>query len=247
MPTRLLLKLLNTRYGRALVQHHLFAHPLAVGEAVRQWSNVHARLSSCALPERIRGFEDLVFLFHISKANYGVCLMELDEAAYLYALVRSLGECKLAEIGRYKGGSTLLMAAAQQGGTFDSYDRHDPYDYYDGVGRTRHVDSNAYDDELKTVLGRYGLRANLHVMDSRNIKPEGMYDLVLIDADHSYEGVKRDYDVWEPHIRSGGYILLHDAVNTRPLSRVKTGVMRLVGEIPHRRVAAIGTMAVFQT
>lgn len=246
MLTRLILKLLNTRYGFSLVQHHLYTHPQAVGEAVRKWSNLHARLPLCSLPEKMRGFEDLAFLFHISKANYGVCLMELDEAAYLYSLVHSLGECRLAEVGRYKGGSTVLMAVAQQGGIIDSYDRHDSGNYYDGYGKMCHIDTNVYDQELKVVLERYGLRANLHVMDSRDIKPQGMYDLVFIDADHSYEGSKHDYEVWEPHIRAGGYILLHDAVNTRPLSKVKTGVLQLAKEIPHKCVVAIGTMAVFQ-
>lgn len=246
MFTRLFLKLLNTRYGFQLVQHHLYEHPQAMVEAVRQWSNLHSRLPNCNLPERIRGFQDLVFLFHISRANCGVCLMELDEAAYLYNLIQSLGDCRLAEVGRFKGGSTCIMAAAQQSGTFDSYDRHDPCDYYDGYGKTRRVDTNVYDVELKSVLNRFGLHVNLHVMDSRMIKPEGMYDLVFIDADHSYEGAKRDYEIWEPHIRPGGYILMHDAVNTRPLSKVKAGSLRVANEVPYKRIAAIGSLVVFQ-
>ncbi len=41
------------------------------------------------------------------------------------------------------------------------------------------------------------------------------YDLepirfLLIDADHSYEGVRRDFEVWSPHVAEGGLIVFHD-------------------------------------
>jgi predicted O-methyltransferase YrrM len=38
-------------------------------------------------------------------------------------------------------------------------------------------------------------------------------DLLFIDADHSYEGIKRDYDNWYPLIPEGGLILFHDTVS----------------------------------
>jgi len=36
-------------------------------------------------------------------------------------------------------------------------------------------------------------------------------DLLFIDADHTYEGVKRDYDSWLPKVKSGKYIIFHDS------------------------------------
>lgn len=35
-------------------------------------------------------------------------------------------------------------------------------------------------------------------------------DVLFIDADHSYEGVKRDFELWRPIVRNGGYIIFHD-------------------------------------
>lgn len=35
-------------------------------------------------------------------------------------------------------------------------------------------------------------------------------DLILIDGDHSYEGVKRDIEAFVPRVRQGGYIWFHD-------------------------------------
>jgi cephalosporin hydroxylase len=35
-------------------------------------------------------------------------------------------------------------------------------------------------------------------------------DFLLIDGDHSYEGVKRDFELYAPLVRTGGMIALHD-------------------------------------
>ena len=36
-------------------------------------------------------------------------------------------------------------------------------------------------------------------------------DFLFIDADHSYEAVKADWNGWSPKVRKGGYIALHDS------------------------------------
>jgi predicted O-methyltransferase YrrM len=38
-------------------------------------------------------------------------------------------------------------------------------------------------------------------------------DLLFIDGDHSFEGVRRDYELYEPLVRSGGLIAFHDIVD----------------------------------
>ncbi len=37
-------------------------------------------------------------------------------------------------------------------------------------------------------------------------------DYLLIDGDHTYEGVKRDFDLYAPLVRPGGLVVLHDIV-----------------------------------
>jgi len=36
-------------------------------------------------------------------------------------------------------------------------------------------------------------------------------DLIFIDGDHTYEGVKTDFESWFPHLRKGAIILFHDS------------------------------------
>lgn len=36
-------------------------------------------------------------------------------------------------------------------------------------------------------------------------------DFLFLDADHSYEAVKKDWEKWFPKVKKGGYIALHDS------------------------------------
>jgi len=36
-------------------------------------------------------------------------------------------------------------------------------------------------------------------------------DMIFIDGDHRYEAVRKDFDDWFPHVRPGGFLLLHDS------------------------------------
>lgn len=61
-------------------------------------------------PESLDGFEDLAFLFSSNELNHGIALLTFDEGALLFQLARD--SSTIVEIGRFKGGSTLLLAAA---------------------------------------------------------------------------------------------------------------------------------------
>ena len=38
-------------------------------------------------------------------------------------------------------------------------------------------------------------------------------DFIFIDGDHSWEGLKGDWESWSPHIAIGGIVALHDSRN----------------------------------
>lgn len=45
---------------------------------------------------------------------------------------------------------------------------------------------------------------------------EGMssVDFIFIDGDHSFEGLREDWELWAPTIRGGGIVALHDSCST---------------------------------
>lgn len=56
-------------------------------------------------------------------------------------------------------------------------------------------------------------RADLMIMSTRDaasVVPDGSFDFVFIDADHGYEGVKADINLWAPKVRERGWLGGHD-------------------------------------
>jgi len=201
-----------------------------------------------ALPpglQRIDGFEDCVWLLSSNVLNHYAARLTIGEAAHLYSAVKALdGTPRVVEIGRYRGGTTLLLAAA--GGQVLSID----------------VDESlaASDASLRSAMSRLGLadRVELVFGDSSSypIVP-GSVDLVFVDGDHTYDSVSGDVAHWLPALRDGGTLLLHDAKfpePSRPWNRppdfAVVGVHRLVDELRLRsdlqEVDAAGTLAEFR-
>lgn len=65
--------------------------------------------------------------------------------------------------------------------------------------------------------------------------PDGYFDLVYIDGDHTYEGCKRDIEAWYPKVRPGGYVTgddywMNKAKNTGIVFQVKKAVLEFAGK-----------------
>ena len=231
--------------GRNL-RSHLREHLDLCVETLGRYYNDQADFASVTIPvQTIAGFEDLMWLFTPNPVNRGLARLDLDETAYLYRLLRSLPSVSCVEIGRFKGGSTFLIAAALRNGSkLLSIDNHSKMNLPE-MGPI-------YDQNLMNVLQRFGLaeRVTLAVGDSGTypVKPKSV-DVLFCDGDHTYEGVSRDFDHWRPTLRPGGHLLLHDAAQTRPFATYHEGVGRLVSEIESEpafyKVAEAGSLVHF--
>lgn len=231
MPLRGLAKSLIVRAGRTRLGKHAIHAAVLDDPAEIGFARVDA------WPAAIEGFEDLAFLFSSNQLNHGIASLQVDEAAYLFRLARGLGAATVVELGRFRGGGTLILAAAlRDGARLWSYD----------------VVAD-HDRALEEALRRFGLdrRVELVVGDSRVADaPPAACDLVFIDGDHTYDGARSDFERWSELVRPGGHLVFHDAVDAGRYGNVYPGVARLVRELETgdgrltRRPAA-GTLAHF--
>jgi predicted O-methyltransferase YrrM len=68
---------------------------------------------------------------------------------------------------------------------------------------------------VRTQAEKYGERATLLKMSTVAAAasfPDGYFDFVFIDADHSEAGVRSDIHAWKPKVRPGGFLTGHDIV-----------------------------------
>jgi predicted O-methyltransferase YrrM len=174
------------------------------------------------------GFEHFAGLFSSTTLDEAIISMNVRQAAYLFGLVRRMDARTVIEIGRYKGGTTLLIAAAMRGrGRFWSVDIAglDPH------LRPRTV--RPVETQIAELCRRLGLSVDLIVGDSRTVEIEtGEVDLVFIDGDHSYEGAKSDFERFGRRVRVGGAVLFDDAFDDGFFHVIHTdGVGPVVEEI----------------
>lgn len=126
--------------------------------------------------------------------------MTRAERLLLYTLAFCLRPRRYLEIGTYRGGSALVVASALESLGSD--------------GRLYCVDRRP---EIAPEHWRLmEARATVVQGTSPGILPEvvrqagGRFDLVLVDGDHTYQGVLADASGVLPCVGHGGYILFHD-------------------------------------
>lgn len=156
-----------------------------------------------------------------------------SEILSLMALVRELQPRSILEIGTYNGGTLLLFARLAAldakivsvdlpGGAFGG-----GYPFWRGPLYRRFAKPSQ-----EVVL----IRGDSHTAETRErvarIFGHESIDFLFIDGDHTYEGAKKDYQLYSPFVREGGLIALHD-VNESTDS--DTQVCRLWTEIKKTR------------
>lgn len=187
-------------------------------------SRIKPRFTESSYPRdarKLRSFEDCDWLFACHQANRGIARLDFDEAAFLFRLVRSFKAPRIIEVGRFRGGSTILMGTAGDDGT-----------------RITSIDIAPKNDALlRSVLEKAGIahKIDLVVNDANKVPaPADTYDIVFIDGDHTYQGIKKDYEHWKKSVKPGGHILFHDAGEGRELATAREDPKRLMREIAQK-------------
>lgn len=122
---------------------------------------------------------------------------ELDQ---LVAIYDYLGPDRVLEIGCWKGGTlwhwlqapgVTVVAVDDQMRDSDEWD-----DWALEAGSTLHtIQGNSHDDAVVHAAAELG-----------------PYEFMFIDADHSYNAVKADWENYGPMVAQGGVIVFHDIV-----------------------------------
>jgi cephalosporin hydroxylase len=136
-----------------------------------------------------------------------------EEVAELLAILEPARPRTLVEIGTASGGTLFLLSSvAAPDATLVSIDLPGGR-FGGGYGRWR--------APLYRSFARPGQKVHLIRADSHDPKtfrelqtmigPRGL-DVLFIDGDHTYEGVRKDFERYRPLVSTGGWIGFHDIV-----------------------------------
>jgi predicted O-methyltransferase YrrM len=169
-----------------------------------------------------------------SQFRFGVVYVELwqvhSEMLGLLGMVRENPPSSVLEIGTCRGGSLFLLCR------FSTPDAHvisvdAPAAQFGGGYSPTHT-------RLYRAFARRRQRLELVVADSHEpstletVKTKlagSKLDLLFIDGDHTYEGARRDFEMYAPLVRDRGLIAFHDIVPGPP--HLVGGVPRLWQEL----------------
>ena len=133
------------------------------------------------------------------------------------------GELKMIEIGSYMGESTMMFAST---GLFDEIHVIEPH-----TGEEEFNEENDYTWDFIKKEFKTNLRFFDNIIHHKNFSQhisnnfdDNDYDFVYIDANHTYENVKIDIELYLPKLKKGGIIAGHDYHEVWP------GVMKAVDE-----------------
>jgi predicted O-methyltransferase YrrM len=158
-----------------------------------------------------------------------------DGSWLLFGLVRAMRPSVCVEIGSARGLSACYVGLALKqlgSGRLYAIDPHTQTNWNDR-------DSVDTDRLMRRNLRAFGVADYVTVIREYSDKAaEGWdrpIDMIFIDGDHSYEGVKRDWGLFVPHVRDFGVVIFHDTLwDIAPdpnLAREDMGVPRFVDDL----------------
>ncbi|HTW62008.1 MAG TPA: class I SAM-dependent methyltransferase [Terracidiphilus sp.] len=146
-------------------------------------------------------------------ANYPAIAMQQISSEFLQLadLVKSQACERFLEIGTYRGGTLFVFSQlSRTNATIISVDY--PTTRF---GRALRAGQNAFLPKLvRRGQSLALLREDSHSFKTlarvREILRGETLDFLFIDGDHSYSGVRSDFEMYAPLVRSGGLIAFHD-------------------------------------
>ena len=123
----------------------------------------------------------------------------------------------MTELGSWKGQSASLIATELKNANKKGV-RFFCIDTWQGTSEDEHGGDKwvkegklfeKFQDNLSKVSDYY-IPLRMTTEQASHHFPEQSVDICFVDADHSYDGVYKDLELWTPKIKSGGIISGHD-------------------------------------
>jgi predicted O-methyltransferase YrrM len=154
------------------------------------------------------------------------------EAAELARLAS--GSRRAVELGVYEGSSALVFCRAL--GPDAELHLVDPFTDESGWALRSgwRANSTATRVAVWRAARNGGPIVSWHLARSQDVGRSwtaGPVDLVFIDGDHSPEGCREDWEVWNPHVADGGAVAFHDARVGRPGGWGSPGPTSVIDEL----------------
>lgn len=162
-----------------------------------------------------------------------------------YSLIRNLKPKRVLVIGSRYGfiPAVCALACRDNGkGIVDfvdaGYDKDNPRDNkLIGGGRDVHWGGSGFwvKNNPKKHFAKFGLSdyLKIYIMTSQGFKksfPKKRWGYIYLDGDHSYRGVKADFERFWPSVTKGGILSLHD-IYTKHLGDLDYGVFKYWEEL----------------
>jgi predicted O-methyltransferase YrrM len=162
--------------------------------------------------------EELLNYSYNSKLGVLTPCQIRSEATALISRVKDIQPKRVMELGTGKGGNLFLLSrASPSDAKIISLDmRGGPFGAGYPSWKIPLLKSFKRGNQEMTLVD-----ADSHSLETRDkigaILNNEKLDVLFIDGDHTYEGVKRDFELYSPFVRSGGLIAFHDIVDARKL------------------------------
>ena len=142
-------------------------------------------------------------------------LISLEEAGLLYTMARELGEGCVVEVGSFRGRSAVALGRGSIDGNKVPVYAIEPHEVFTGVyGATFGPEDRAAFYRAMLDTGCYEvvrlINTSSEIVSTNWSRQIG---LLWIDGDHSYQGVKRDFECWEPHLTPGARVAFDDSTD----------------------------------
>lgn len=165
---------------------------------------------------------------HVGKYGSGGSA-EPDTGRALYALVRLLEPKNVIELGSYVGASSICMAQAladnARSGLLHCVELEEAH----VTLTTDHLAEASLSEQARLYHG--------NSQDPAVVQSLPRSELIFIDGDHTYEGARKDFELYEALLSDEGVMVFHDTIKIMALQRL----MMEISQDPHYDTISLAT------